>query len=801
MTMFSRRGLRRSHAYAALMASATLVGITPTAQARTQAETQDQAIDPTAQTDDAPADAARPADIVVVGSGRTRSVSTLVPTNLDALPPGTSIQKALNMLPGVSAQSIDALGVNEQSLSLQVRGFSTTHLGYTLDGMPLGDGAYNNYNGLTISRALIAEDLGRADLATGIAGLGLASTSNLGGAVIYTSSDPARDAGLKISQTLGSENALRTFVRLDTGEYQGLSAYVSGHYTRQDLFVDQAAAKRSTGKQVNAKITYRTDGFRLTAFGDISRTNQADDAYLSKDTLARRGWDLGGYAPDWQTYLGRNACTVTTTPVACLPSVLPEKAGDVTYTNGQILRNDELFYIAADIRIATGLDARVQGYRHTDKGAGNNFISGRSTQNTATAADDLPVTIRDTRYTIDRDGVLASLSWRTGVNHIEAGVWTEANTSSAARYIRNDVTGPIDLGRFLGGQPATAQWVQETDWTTRQFYVQDTVSLFDDVLTFDLGFKGTYSRSDARAVPGVARAAPPASTQFASGTLVASDYFLPEAGLHYRLAPGHELFASYAENIAMYQGGFKLGPQSVTQPVWNAQGATLTPERSKSVEGGYRYVSRALQLSLTGYWVKFDDRLLQYNPCPTNQQQNPGCGNSFHNAGSVTARGVELGALLKPAPWLTWYTSASLNRTTYDQDLNFCTATCVLYPTDGKQQVDTPKQLYSSMLTLTQDGVSASLMGKYTGKRYYTYTNDQGFGGYLTLDLGLSYTFAGVGPLSSTKLSLNVTNLTDKRYASNFDSSVFAPDDPTGSILVFHASAPRQVFGTIGIGF
>jgi iron complex outermembrane receptor protein len=139
------------------------------------------------------------------------------------LPPGTSIQKALNFLPGVSAQSIDALGVNEQSLSLQVRGFNTTHLGYTLDGMPLGDGAYNNYNGLTISRALISENLGRADLATGIAGLGIASTSNLGGALIYTSSDPHKDMGFSINQTFGSEDAARTFLRFDTGEHGGWS--------------------------------------------------------------------------------------------------------------------------------------------------------------------------------------------------------------------------------------------------------------------------------------------------------------------------------------------------------------------------------------------------------------------------------------------------------------------------------------------------------------------------------------------------------------------------------------------------
>ena len=126
--------------------------------------------------------------------------------NLAVQPPGTSVQKALNILPGVMAQSIDALGVNEQSLTLQVRGFSTTHLGYTLDGMPLGDGAYNNYNGLTISRALISENLGRADLATGIAGLGIASTSNLGGAVTYTSSDPHEEFGVAASQTFGSDD-------------------------------------------------------------------------------------------------------------------------------------------------------------------------------------------------------------------------------------------------------------------------------------------------------------------------------------------------------------------------------------------------------------------------------------------------------------------------------------------------------------------------------------------------------------------------------------------------------------------
>lgn len=741
--------------------------------------------------------------LVVVGSGQTRSVSTLLPQHLDVLPPGTSIQKALNLLPGVSAHSIDALGVNEQSLSLQVRGFNTTHLGYTLDGMPLGDGAYNNYNGLTISRALISENLGRADLATGIAGLGVASTSNLGGALIYQSSDPHKEPGVSLSQTFGSEDSFRTFARLDTGDHGGLSAYLSGQYSQQDLFVNQGAWNKSTGKQLNGKVVYAREGGTITAFADISRTNQADDAYLSKDMLGRLGWDWAGYAPNWQSYLGVAYCGVTapTAPTKCVPAPAPQKNSDVTYTNGQILRDDNLYYLAGDFDVTSSVKVRAQVYHHTDKGAGNNWITGWSTQGTASTADDLPVQIRDTRYTINRTGVVSSLGWNVGVHHLQAGLWLEDNTSSAARYIWTNVTTPFSLARFLEGQPDIAQWVQETRWTTQQFYVQDTVTLLDDALSIDFGFKSTSAKSDAQAIRGEAKAAPPASSQFASGVLHAEDNFLPEAGVRWRIAPGHEVYASYAENMAMFQGGFKLGPQSVSQAVWDAQGKYLKPETSTSFDVGYRYVGDALQVSLAAYEVDFDNRLLQYNPCPTNQQQNPGCGNSFHNAGSVTSKGAELGVLWTPLSWLTWYNSASYNKSTYDADLNWCTTTCVVKKTAGKQQVDTPKQMLASVLTVKRDGFWASLQGKYTGRRYYTYTNDQSFGGYATFDLGLGYKFGEGSVATGAKVALNVTNLTNERHASNFDSSVFAPDDAAGSILVFHASAPRQIFATVGIDF
>lgn len=59
----------------------------------------------------------------------------------------------------------------------------------------------------------------------------------------------------------------------------------------------------------------------------------------------------------------------------------------------------------------------------------------------------------------------------------------------------------------------------------------------------------------------------------------------------------------------------------------------------------------------------------------------------------------------------------------------------------------------------------------------------QGFWGYTVFDLAGGYDLGQVG------------------FASKLDSSVLAPSDPAGKLYVFHASAPRQVFGTIDIRF
>ena len=50
--------------------------------------------------------------------------------------------------------SSDPFGAYEWATRISVRGFGQEQLGFTLDGVPLGNMAYGNDNGLHISRAI-----------------------------------------------------------------------------------------------------------------------------------------------------------------------------------------------------------------------------------------------------------------------------------------------------------------------------------------------------------------------------------------------------------------------------------------------------------------------------------------------------------------------------------------------------------------------------------------------------------------------------------------------------------------------
>ena len=90
-----------------------------------------------ARAEDAAAEA--PAEIVVFGQGQTRQVQEIRAADIKVLTPGSSPLRAIEKLPSVNFQSADPFGAYEWSTRVTIRGFNQNQLGFTLDGIPLGD--------------------------------------------------------------------------------------------------------------------------------------------------------------------------------------------------------------------------------------------------------------------------------------------------------------------------------------------------------------------------------------------------------------------------------------------------------------------------------------------------------------------------------------------------------------------------------------------------------------------------------------------------------------------------------------
>jgi iron complex outermembrane receptor protein len=233
------------------------------------------------------ADVDAPMASVEIASRKTRSSVAMNKTDMQKLLPGINPLKALQNLPGVSFQTADPWGNNEQNLSLFVHGFGGQQLGYTLDGVPLGDQQYGNYNGLSPQRAVISENVRSVVLSSGAGDLGTASTSNLGGTIETYSSEPLAERNLGLQQTLGSYRTSRTYARFDTGRFgDGSSAYLSVlHHTARAWDFNG----RQGGDQANAKYVNQGANGKFTAFLDFSQKvepNEDSTVHVAGETSA-----------------------------------------------------------------------------------------------------------------------------------------------------------------------------------------------------------------------------------------------------------------------------------------------------------------------------------------------------------------------------------------------------------------------------------------------------------------------------------------------------------------------------------
>lgn len=740
-------------------------------------------------------------DIIVFGAGQVRQTATVNDQIISIATPGTSGLKAIERLPGVSFQSADPLGNYEWSARISIRGFNQNQLGFTLDGVPLGDMSYGNHNGLHVSRAVISENLAEVEVAQGSGALGTASSSNLGGTVQFSQRAPADEMGLSTAVTAGTDNTYRGYVRGDLGALpgMGLKAAISYAYQTADKWKGDGEQKQ---QQLNLSAEQPVGAGKLTGFVNWSERRENDYQDMSLDMLNRLGRDWDNISNNW-ALMQQVPIVFGTNPTGDAPTcaftpgdgsnvgVYPLGIGcfDDAYVDASGLRDDLLSSIKFDYPITENIDVSAQVYNHQNEGQGLWYTPYAATPLGAPDASGNPISnpslwsVRTTEYDINRSGLLGRLTWRVGAHELEAGAWYEDNGFNQARRfygLRLDAPGRDSL-KFQR-DPFFTQWEYDFDTKTTLYYVQDTWDVTDQLTLFG-GFKSLTVKNKAKPVVGTI-----------SGEIEANEDFLPQVGATYKVTPDHQVFVSFSENMRAFQAAATTGPFSTTQAGFNAIKDTLKPETSQTVEGGWRFRFGPLQGSLAAYHVKFDDRLLSVGLGAA----IIGAPSALQNVGAVESKGVELAALWKIAPDWTAFASYTYNDSQYKDDVLGATG-AVIAAIDGKTVVDTPENLIRGELAYDNGSLFGKVSAAFTDERYFTYTNDQSVDSYTTVDLSAGYRFMGMeGPLNGLEIQANVTNLLDEDFVSTIGSGGFGN---SGDNMTLLPGAPRSVFVTVRKSF
>ena len=768
---------------------------------------------------------------VVVTQRATRSAVALPAVEIQKLLPGINPLKAIQTLPGVLFQTADPWGNNEQNLSLFVHGFSTQQLGYTLDSVPLGDQQYGNYNGLSVSRAISSENVSNVVLSSGAGSLGVASTSNLGGAIETFSREPSATRGIDIRQTFGSYDTFRTFARVDTGDLgNGRSGYLS--YVRQDARAWDFDGQQG-GHQINAKFVQATEGGgKLTLYADWQtkvEPNEDATAFGNQQTAATQA-----FTPYSRPFIFPNLAQGIAYLQGGLPGSPPVSAGN-NFRNyfSAAQRADVLGYAKYEAPIGAGARLSVQGYGHYDYGrgivagpinqaglpglfsayfpqlvVGGSATSAGSLQNLVNLFGGTGYEVRTTEYSITRGGVIANLNWEIGNHAIEAGLWYEHNRSTQHRKwypfsaANNDLT-PYDTPKA----PAVfEQYAFLFDTDVVQLHLQDAWRILP-TLTLQAGVKASLQTAGDTVLTqqrNLPTANPP--TLYPTGSITTNEGFLPQFGALWDVTEREQVFVNAQKNLRQfipYGAGsnfYGSSPWSLgSQAAFDLFRSTVEPETSWTYEVGLRS-NRPVSLGpLTGvqaqleyYHVDFSNRL--FNVAAYNFI-NPGAS-ILVNVGGVTTDGVDLALTLAFGPHFRIYNALSYNKSTYD-DNYLSGANAAVVPIAGKQVPLTSEWLNKSIVSISYGPFEGQLTADYVGDRPVTYLNDLYVAPIFQLGLQASYAFelAQAPWLKSPRVAVNVSNLNDEKGVSTA-----VVTGPSGGYQGFPL-APRQVFVTLSASF
>jgi len=674
----------------------------------------------------------------------------------------------VNLLPGANVSSSDPYGLSTSS-SLTLRGLGQDEIGVVLEGAPQNDiGYYYAYP----SQFADPGNVRQIALAQGSVDIDSPTVGGAGGLLSLTLDDPKARRQALVDLSLGAYDLRRVFVRVDTGAIAstGLKAFLSYSSTRANNW---RGAGHDTRQHVDAKL--------LREWGDGNRAslalsyNDANSASYPSPTLA-----------DWQAKGRKFNYDARYTP------------GSTNYWRlyRAPFRN---LYASAPVHLTLGDRLTLDSTTYLQFGYGNspygtqlattgNFIGNEAVAEPIAlpgAVDGVATVLGN--YTGDqmRSGNVSKLTVQAGVHRITAGLWFDYGTDRVAQtYTAIDADGrPADLWgyRRKAIRSADGRLIayenQRTVTVTKSAFVADSIAV-GPRLTVVAGFKGVnLLRNGRNYLPG-------------PQTRVRSDSFaaLPRAAVHYRVDDRQQLFANITTNFRT-PNEFTLYDSYEGGVVATRGTDALKNEYSVSEELGYRYIGPNLSASVTAFHYKFRNRQLATVIDVGGAQVN-----STLNAGGQTSYGIDAEIDYRPAQGVSVYVSGEYLRARIDDDLPVGGD---FLPTRGKRAVSSPRLQIGGGGTYDDGRLFGSIAGKYVGRQYATFMNDESIKGYATLDVSVGVHLADWFGGKRTDLRLNAINVTDPHVLAGVQAvTTHARDTPGRGGAIIPGAAPAYYVGS-----
>lgn len=666
--------------------------------------------------------------------------------------------------PSVNFTPADTVGSNEPSFHdpIRIRGKSQSGPGgvYMINGMPLSSNPGGGKHMLDM------ENIASIDLLKGY----LPVDKNLGFSSLIGKVDlnvlaPKKEAGAILSQSYGSENFKRTFVRFDTGTIGDFSAFGSFSSLSNDKYKGEGDLERVNGM---VGLSYKPNE-RFEA-----------SLYAIRNSDEHHNYDSLSYAQiqDLDTYFDKDFKTTK-----------PTSANDVDYYdfNKQDFLTTNIF---ADIVYKLTSDDTIifKPYYKQDKG--EIFFS---------KFDATPAKQGVINWKMDHDlyGAVAAYEHRfSEAIKAKAGYWYHKQLPPGPPTDRRlygvDANGELFFKKYASLAEVEHHELQspfvEVSGEAENFiysaglqYQNFQLSSIKNYLT-DSNTSLDYETAIAT------------STFDPWGSVEAKTFktWLPSVYLAYKLDERSAIYLDYSRtygfDVNLYPtytsnyANFK-GKGITLQQLWN----DLELETSDNIDLGYKTTIGAVTLHpslfvsfVSNKQANIYDRDLEVS-YPANLGDALGYGAEFSAYGAVNDD-------------LDFMMGLSYNRYSFDQD--FSTSATTTSDIKGNQLPDAPKIMATGALSYYLDNWTFTPSVRYTSSRYGDVENTQKVDAFAVADLDISYRAKNFLGSKDTLFRLTATNLTDEKYIAtiNTPDNVLAASSTSST---YQTGTPRMVFFSV----